>query len=316
MSISPKRFYRKLLALAKIEVTEGTDVGPTALANAIELRDVTFTPLAGDDLERQFIRPYFGHQGVDFAGEYGRLQFTVDFAGSGVAGTPPAWGVLKRACGYAETIVAATSVTYEKASDDPESVTIYVNIDGVNHVFVGARGKSSASMTAKQVSSLTFELTGLLGPIADVPLPAATYSAWKRGLIVSKANTPVCTLFAAELIASAVTIDFGQSVTPRHRIYEESIAITDAKVTGSVTFEAKTIASGGDWFERARAVPKPKGQFALQHGTVAGNIIEIEGTAVEIGRPTYAQVDGIWDYTVPLFYTPTNGDDEISIVVR
>jgi len=316
MALTPKRHYHKLLAAVKDEVDYAVDSVPTGAANAIEMSNVTFTPLAGNEVERQYIRPYFGHQGSELVGQYNRVQFTVDFAGSGTAGVAPAWGPLLRATGWAETTVEDTSVIYERASDGNGSAVMYLNLDGVNHAMLGVRGKSSAALTSLSPSTLTFEMTGLLGPITDVPLPAAVYTAWKRGLVVTKANTPLCTLFGTPLIAQSLTLDFGQVVTTRHRIYEEGVHITDAKVTGSLQFEAKTQAAGGDWFARASASPKPRGALAFQHGPTAGNIIEITAGGVEVGAPSYTNSDGMWDYTVPFVAVPTDGDDEITITLR
>ena len=40
------------------------------------------------------------------------VTFEVEMAGSGTAGTAPAFGPLLKACGNSETIVTDTSVTY------------------------------------------------------------------------------------------------------------------------------------------------------------------------------------------------------------
>lgn len=312
MALAPRRYYRHLAALAKIEAAYGTDPAPTGAANALLLSDFTPTPLAGDDIDRDYLLPWFGHQGTDFAGERTSATFSTDFAASGTLGMAPAWGPLLRACGFAETVTADTSVSYDPASADGESLTQYLNLDGVNHAFVGARGKNSLSIAPKQRPRVKWEMTGLLGPIADVALPAAVYTAWKRAPVVTKANAPVCTWFGEPLILQSLSIDFGQTVTPRHRLYEESVDITNRRITGSVQFQATKVADG-DWFGRARA--RTRGALVVQLGTTPGNIITITGPAVEPGRPSYTNTDGVWDYTIPLSFCSTNGDDEISIVL-
>ena len=58
------------------------------------------------------IRAYFGNSEQLPAGIHSELDFEVELAGSGAAGTAPAWGPLIRACGMSETITAATDVKY------------------------------------------------------------------------------------------------------------------------------------------------------------------------------------------------------------
>lgn len=49
---------------------------------------------------------------------------------------------------------------------------------------------------------------------------------------------------------------------------------------------------------------------------VAGNIVEIEAPAVQIGQPTYGNTQGVLNTSLPLTMTPVTGDDEIVIRVR
>jgi hypothetical protein len=46
-----------------------------------------------------------------------KIGFDVELVGSGAAGTAPFWGKLMRACGYSESVIPATSVTYKPTTD-------------------------------------------------------------------------------------------------------------------------------------------------------------------------------------------------------
>ena len=59
-------------------------------------------------LTRQFLRATFGNRPSKMLGKYGTLDFDVELAGSGTVGTAGPVGLLLRACGMAETTVAAT----------------------------------------------------------------------------------------------------------------------------------------------------------------------------------------------------------------
>lgn len=304
-----KRYFRKLVILAKIEVTYGTDPTPTGAANAMQINDVTITPLAGSDETRDLLLPYLGNQGKILVGNYVQLQFNVEIAGSGAAGTPPAYGPLLRACGMAETIVDDTSVAYEPVSSDYESVTAWANLDGVRHILLGARGTVNLTLTPLKIPRWTFQLWGLLGTITDTALPTPTLTGFVLPVPVNKTNTTL-SLHGASQIAESVSLDLGNKCEPRLLIGSESIEITDRQSTGTVVVEATTIATK-DWFGIAKA--RTRGALAAVHGIVAGNIVTIGAPAVEIGRPTYGNTQGIANYSLPLDLCPSSGDDEFAI---
>lgn len=308
-----KRFFRKLASLAKIETTYGVDAAPTGAANAVQFSDVTLTPMAGDEVSRDLYLPYLGHQGAELVGNYVQVQGAVEIAGSGAAGTAPAYGPLLRGCGMAEVITAATKVDYLPVSAAQEALSIYWNMDGVNHILLGARGSVSLELTPKQIPRFRFTFSGLMGAIGDVALPAAVLTAFQRPVPVSKLNTPVSQIHGTSVIAESLSVDLGNQVEPRFFIGDESIEIVDRKSVGSAVIQAGTVAAK-DWFGIAKA--RTRGTLLWQHGTVAGNIVEISGPAVEIGRPTYGNTQGVTNMTLPLMLCPSTGDDELKISVR
>ncbi len=313
MALTSKRYWRKMALLAKIETDYATDPTPTGSANAILANQVTLTPMAGAEVRRDLMLPYLGNQGAFLVGDYVELQFSVELAGAGDAGDVPGYGVLLRGAGMAETIVADTSVTYEPVSAANESVTMYANLDGVNHKLLGARGTFTINPSPNQIPHIAFTFRGLLVPATDTSLPSVTVSGFQTPLPVSKVNTPTFSLHGTAMIGESLTIDIGNTVELRNLIGEDSIQITDRQSTGSAVVEAKSIASK-NWFGIAAA--HTKDALAFVHGTAAGNIVEINAPKVQIGRPTYGQTQGITNLTLPLMLTPDAGDDELSIVVR
>lgn len=122
---------RKQLILAKRETTYNVDPNPLG-ADAVLVTDVDFTPLQADVLDRKYVRPFFGASQKITAGSRVALEFTVELAAAGAAGTVPQWGSLLRGCAMAETITPADpgpgKVEYTPVSDSPESLTFYVNL--------------------------------------------------------------------------------------------------------------------------------------------------------------------------------------------
>lgn len=305
------RRHKKLAALVAIEATYGVDAAPAA-ADAIIMSNVTFTPLEGDEVSRDLILPYLGNQGMVITGQYGRIECDVEIAGSGTAGTAPAYDALMRACGLAQTITTDTSVEYTLVEDDQESVSIYFIQDKVQHVLLGARGTMSLSLAPKQIPHFRFTITGLIGTITDVTNPTFSMTGWETPLPVSKANTTM-SLMGWSSVAESLSIDLGWTVTPRFLIGDELVLLSDRSSTGTAVVEAKAI-SEIDWFTAAK--DRTRGALSLVHGTAAGNIVEITAPSVEIGKPTQGQTDNIVNYSLPLALCPDTGLDEVSILVR
>ncbi len=303
------RFWRKLALLAKIEGTYGTDPTPTGAANALLGIDVQFTPLEAQEVNRELLRPYLGHQGIILTGQHASLEFSIELAGSGVAGTAPAYGPLLRACALSETIVAVTSVTYLPVSTGFEAVTFYYNRDGVRHILLGCRGNVTLELVPQQIPRWRFKFMGLLGTIADTALPSVTLTGFIKPAVVNKANT-TATLHSLALIAERLSLDLGMQVEPRLLIGYEAIEDVDRMTVGSVVVEANLLAVK-DWLAIARA--HTTGALSVVHGLTAGNIITIAAPAVQIGKPGEGQTQKILNNTLPLMLVPSTGNDEISI---
>lgn len=307
------RKEKTLAALAKIETTYGTDSTPTGGANALLLSDAQFTPLAGEQVSRDLLLPYLGHQGESLVGDYVQFDFSVEIAGAGAAGDVPAYGPLLRGCGMAETVNAGTSVVYDPISSDEESLAMYFNLDGVNHILLGARGDVSMSFVPKQIPRFRFSFKGLVGTIADTALPTVDVSAFIKPLPVSDTNTPTYTLHGVSPKAESITIALGNTVEPRHLVGGESIEITDRKMTGTTVIENPLLAVK-NWFAAAQA--ETRAAMQLVHGKTAGNIVQFDAPKVQLGRPTQGATQGIANLSIPLMMTPDSGDDDYSITVK
>jgi hypothetical protein len=306
------RYVRKLALLAKIEASYGTDAVPTGMANAILATNVTLTPMAGGEESRDLLLPWLGHQGVILTGQHVQLEFSVECAGAGAAGDVPGYGPLLRACGLSETVDDGVSVVYQPVSAAFEAATIYYNLDGVRHIALGCRGNVTLEMTPQRIPRWRFRLLGLLGTITDTVLPSVDHSAFVTPKEVSKANTTLA-LHGYTGPVEAFTFDLGMQVEPRMLINHESIEEVDRRSVGSVTVQAASLATK-NWFTIAQ--DRTRDVVAVQHGTVAGNIVKIDAAKAEIGRPTQGSSQGIANYQLGLMLCPDAGNDEVAITVR
>lgn len=305
---------RKTALLAKVETTYGTDAVPTGAANAMLISNVTLTPLENDMAQRNFVRPYLGTNQELVAASRATLDFEVEIAGSGAAGTAPAWGALLRACGFSETISAGISAVYAPVSATFDSISMYTFVDGVKHALLGARGTVDFNFKDKAVPTLKFKMTGLYAVPADLANPALTLTSWQIPLAMNNANTSGFTLHGYAGVLSDLTLTMANNIVHRNLVGTEEIQLTDRKPTGSITIEAVHMAQK-DYFSLANTAAL--GALALTHGTTAGNKIIFSVPNVQLTKPTYADLNGVRMLQMSLIPTPSSaGNDEISITVE
>jgi hypothetical protein len=308
---------RRRVILAKLETTYGTDANPTGSANAILVRNLTITPLNAELIQRDLIRPYLGASPQLLAATSATVEFEVEIAGAGAAGTSPAYSPILRACGMSE----ATSGTptpnarvFSPVSTNFPSVTIYFNVDGVQHKLTGARGNVALNINAKEIPVYQFTFTGLYKPAADAALPTPDYTAFQAPQAANTSNTPTFSFFGYSAPLQNLEINFNNEVVFRSLIGSESVIITNRAVSGTATFEAPTIATK-DFF--TSAIDSVTGALQLIHGTAGGKIVQLDSSVVSIGNPTYQDSDGIHMLSVPFNLVPTTaGNDEITITVK
>lgn len=307
-------FMRKMALLAKIEAAYGVDSTPTGAANSILARNVNISPLEVEEEERNIQQPYLGNSGKIVTSFYGKIDFEVELAGSGAAGTPPKCGPLLRSCSLAEAITVAMKVLYTPVSAGFESVVLYFHLDGVLHVFTGSRGTVQKMLNAKAIPVFKFSYTGLFNAVTDVALPTAVYTGFVTPLAVNKANTPTFTLHGYAAVLKSLTLDMANEIQYRNLVNYEGVDNVDRQPGGSVEFES-TLMATKNWF--AIAKDKTAGALNIIHGVTAGNIVQIQAPNVLLSQPKYSEDAGVVMISAGLELQPsTAGNDEISIEFR
>lgn len=305
---------RKRTILGKLEVSYGVDPVPTGAANAVLVRNLEITPQESELVGRDLVRPYLGHSEQLPVSIHAVVSFEIEVAGSGAAGTPPAYGPFLRACGFSETISAGVSVTYAPVSNAFESITIYFNVDGVLHKMTGARGNVDVVLNAKQIPVFRFTFTGLYQTVVDAAAPTVTLTSWIKPVAVNTGNTTGLLIHGYALaVLSELSIGLGNEVTYRSLVGAESVLITDRKPSGNVTIEALAV-SQKNWWNIAKNATL--GDLSVTQGTLAGNRVRFDAPAVQIVKPTYADQDGIQMLQMGLTLVPgASGNDEFTIMV-
>ena len=308
------KLYRKRTVLIKVESTYGTDSSPAG-TDACQVRNLEVTPVQSDIVSRDLIRPYLGASPQLIANNRVQVTFEVEYAGSGTAGTAPRYGSLLKACGFSETIVASTSVTYAPVSTSFSSVTMYYSTDGVRHKVTGARGTYSLNLTANQIPVINFTMTGQYVAPTDTADPTPTFTAQATPKIFNDTNTTAFTLFSeTDLPLQSCQLDIGNEVVYRELINsDKEVLIVNRSGSGSLAIEMPTLASH-DFF--ADAVASTTGNLSIVHGTAGGNIVTLASAAnaISLGAPAYSEDSGIVMLNLPYTLVPsTAGNDEFTL---
>ncbi len=305
--------FRKKTILAKVETTYGQDATPTGAANAIQVTEITITPMNGQTVVHDYVRPDLGARPEIPVDTHVLLEFKVSAQGSGTPGTPPGWGTLMRGCAMAEVITPGTSAAYHPVSSNEEALTMYFNIDGNLHKTVGAKGSVAMDFTSGQLPFFTFKFVGLYVGPAAAAAPAIDLTPFKTPLPVNDANTPTFTLHGYQGILKTLTLDVGANAVHRDYPNSRSVIVSDRKGSGKTSLQAPSLADK-DFF--ADALNVVLDELQLVHGTVAGSIVQVDAPKIQVKNPTYSDDQGVAMLDMDLVPTPNTGDDELVITAK
>jgi hypothetical protein len=269
-------------------------------------------PLQSDIVQRELIRPYLGNYEQLLAQTRVQVTFEVELAGSGAAGTAPAYGPVLKACGLSETVAATTSVTYAPVSTSFSSVTIYFYQDGIRHIVTGARGTFTLNGQVGAIPTIAFTMTGIYNAPTDTALATPTYANQATPLIFKNGNTTSFSAFSYSGALQSIDLNLGNEIVYRELIGgTKEVLITDRKPAGTMSIEAVLLATK-NYFTVSTG--STTGSISFQHGTTAGNIATLTMAQSDLADASYADLNGIAMLNLPYVATPTAaGNDELSL---
>lgn len=308
------RYIKNTVVTAVAEVTAGTDALPTGAANAILVSDVSITPLDAQNIDRALIRGYFGASEQLVGPASVKMNFSVELAGSGTAGTAPAWGVLLQGCAFGEGVLATPArVEYSPVSTGLKSLSMYCYDDGALHKLLGTMGNLTLSAKVGERPMFKFDWIGLDGGLTAAST-AATLTAWKKPVSMTKVNVVDFTLGAAYAVgaltggtpysSTGIEISFGNAVAFTALLSTETVDITDREMTGSVELD---LTAAQEVALMAIVKANTLQTIAMTIGTTAGNKMIIFGRAVQLLNPKKIEKNGKRLVGYDLRFCPTPG---------
>ena len=306
---------RKKFLIAKIESTYGTDPTPVGGSDAVQVTNLEVTPIESDNVQAAAFQGFLGNstRATLVANKRVSVTFDVELAGSGTAGTAPAFGPLLKSCGLSETTVADTSVTYAPVSSSFDSATIYCFYDGTRHKITGARGSVSFNLTAGQFAVASFNFIGIYNAPDDTALSGTfTVADQAAALEVNDANMATSTFFGE----TSQRIESFDLALNNELVYKETasskeVLITNRAVGGTAVIEAPAVGTI-DYF--ADAVGVSTAQTNLVLGTTAGNRVTLNAAQTDVTGVSYGDTNGVISLSMPYLALPTTaGNNELSL---
>ena len=240
------------------------------------------------------------------------MEFDVEVKGSGTAGTAPALGKLLKACGFGETVVAATSVTYKPASTGIGSMSLAVYNDGVRYGIFGARGNVSLKLEKGKPGMLHFVFTGADFTVTDVAMLSSAVSY--ETTVPKPFLAATMTIDAYAALVGSMEINMNNEIALRPDVNAasgyKSAVITGRKPTLSIDPEMVTVATY-DFYGKWRS--GSEGALTLALTGSAGNICTITAPKVQYTGVKAADNSGIRSLGVDCQLNRNSGDDELSI---
>jgi hypothetical protein len=320
------RYIRNTVILVKNEATAGTDAVPAGASNAMLVSDMSITPLDAKNIDRNLVRGYFGASEQLVGPASVKVSFAVELAGSGTAGTAPAWGAPLLSCAAAEGLLTAPArAEYTPISTGLKTSTIYYYDDGVLHKLVGVMGNAKLSMKVGDKPKIMYDFVGLDAGISAASA-VATLSAWKTPVAMTKANVIDITLGATYALgaitggqvysSTGLELDFGNVVNFTPLLSNETVDITDRQSSGSTELD---LTPAQEVAMMAVVKGNTTQSLALTIGLAAGNKIIVFAPAVQMFNPKKVDLNGKRLIGYDLRLVPTaagSGNDEWRIVTQ
>ncbi len=318
------RYFKKMMVQMKIESTYGVDPGGWAATDFVLLSDVTFK--IDRDLEpRKLIRGFMGGSEQLAGSRQAMIDFTVELAGSGAAGTAPAWGKILRILGAQEAITAGSRVEYSPVSESFASATVRYFIDGLMYVSRGVRGTGKGVMNAYGRPELSVSLKGFDTNAQEVAMPSQTLTAWKQPEVITDANsgdivmggtysTGAITVGAGAILPShGLEFDIGNTVDHAKLLGAESIHISNRESTGKIKV---LLSAAQEVLWRSDINANVLTTLAFRHGSAAGKQIIFWSPSVQRVDPQIVEYQGLALMEAELRFLPESGNDEWKICVK
>lgn len=300
--------------LVKKESSYGADSAPDA-TNAILTRNFQSNPVQVDRLERNLDVPTRGVSKAAVSGRRGSSSYEVEMAGSGAAGTAPAWMELLEGCGMGAPTLTATTKAEQKfgAVGTPlSSLTEWHWKDNQKRVKNGVRGTFGMTWTANAYPFLRLNWLGLIpaAPVVQATPLVPDFTAWQDPVELNIDNS-VFTLDGYAAPLRELTIDAEANVALRSLVGQRYINKANHALNFRAVVEAPDIGTKNFWSMLGSLVP-----MHVANGIGAGNIVQLDSANAQILAIEEAEEDDVLMLNITGQLVVVAGSDDLLITAK
>lgn len=193
------RYIRDTAILAGVQTAAGTPrTDLTGAANAMQVRNVSLTPIEATQIDMALTLPYFGASPKIVGEVYRKIDFEFLLGGTGVStgtGTAPAYDAVLQMCAAVGVGGATpTRYSYSLLTTGTKWGTLDVYDSGVFHKYTDVVGDLEISASVDGIAYGKFSGIGRDGGETAVATPALTLTAFKNPVAITDANCGDLTL--------------------------------------------------------------------------------------------------------------------------
>jgi|GEM_PF-2398822 len=199
----------------------------------------------------------------------------------------------------------------DPVSDGFESLTLVLNMDGVEHRMYGSYGTFSVNAEAGDYAKIEWEFQGTYEDPTDKPLPQCNYET----TIPAQVEHARLRIDKNYTIVNAWSFEQGNDIQIRPDVSSGEgyvgTRIVSRDPKGGIDPEAELVANHDFWGKLGRA---ERMSFQIRIGTEKGNTVWFLSPSVQYTGLTYQDRDGIRAYDAELKYSRVFGNDEMCII--
>lgn len=304
--------------LAKKEATYGVDSAPTAAANGILTRNYSGKPVDTDRIERNLDTRVFGALATVPSNERRTFSYEVEIAGSGAAGTAPAWMELLEGCGMAAPVLTAGQravQNFAAVGVNATAITHYDHMADQRRKALGSVGSFTLDFTAGAYPFFGFTWMGLIPavtPFDKVAPGSVDLTRFQQPVEVNIDNTDVLLDGYAPALRSWRG-DAGVTTAMRNLVGKRYVRRGNHVFTSTAVIEAPDIQTK-NYIQSLRTGALIS--WSVEHGTVAGNIFKASSPKVQITDITESNEDDTLMWTLALRHTVDGGSADFTITAE
>lgn len=284
-------------AAADPALTRGEDyiaAGEPAVHIQTKNAEITYNV---EGLSRELDDATLGFKPQLLVGAHFTIDTEIEVAGSGTAGTAPAYGGLLQTGAFSETVNAGTDVTYNQLDDDSwPDMTIYFYTAGRNHKLLNAHTNISWTVSNGAITTYKITVTGVYGGVVAEAMPSPNFSQIKPVKVGNQYTT--FTLDGVKYALVNYTNDQKSEVNYMDLPGYEGVSIDDIAPEGEIEILCP---DHGDFDPFAIVRSEDDTYLALSciHGTTAGNIVSFTNPEIQLLGVGYGEFEGKRTFKMP-----------------